>query len=42
MATTLLRESLKSTALLLRALGDANWWAPAPLRRLHHRLRLTD
>lgn len=23
---------------LMRLLGEANWWSPAPLRRLHHRL----
>jgi uncharacterized membrane protein YdfJ with MMPL/SSD domain len=23
-------------------LGDANWWAPAPLRRLYHRLGLHE
>ena len=23
---------------LMRLLGEANWWAPAPLRKLHHRL----
>jgi putative drug exporter of the RND superfamily len=26
----------------MRLLGDANWWAPGPLRRLHRRLGLTD
>ncbi len=24
---------------LMRLLGEANWWAPAPLRRLHRRIR---
>jgi uncharacterized membrane protein YdfJ with MMPL/SSD domain len=23
---------------LMRLLGEANWWAPAPLRKLHRRL----
>jgi len=23
---------------LMRLLGQRNWWAPTPLRRLHHRL----
>ena len=27
---------------IMRLAGEANWWAPAPLRRLHHRLGLTD
>lgn len=22
--------------------GEANWWAPAPLRRLHRRIGLAD
>ena len=22
---------------LMRLFGDANWWAPAPLKRLHQR-----
>ncbi|WP_304119178.1 MMPL family transporter [Mycolicibacterium bacteremicum] len=27
---------------IMRLAGEANWWAPAPLRRLHNRLGLTD
>lgn len=27
---------------IMRLAGEATWWAPAPLRRLHHRLGLTD
>ncbi|MEJ7798674.1 MAG: MMPL family transporter [Solirubrobacteraceae bacterium] len=27
---------------LMKLLGERNWWAPAPLRRLHERLRLGD
>jgi RND superfamily putative drug exporter len=27
---------------IMRLAGEANWWAPAPLRRLHQRLGLTD
>ncbi|UUW88612.1 MMPL family transporter [Pimelobacter simplex] len=27
---------------IMRLAGEANWWAPAPLRRLHKRLGLTD
>jgi RND superfamily putative drug exporter len=27
---------------LMKLLGDRNWWAPAPLRRLHERLRLGE
>jgi len=27
---------------LMRLLGDRNWWAPAPLRRLHERLDLRE
>lgn len=27
---------------IMRLAGEANWWAPAPLRRLHSRLGLTD
>jgi RND superfamily putative drug exporter len=26
---------------LMRLLGDWNWWSPAPLRRLHERVRLS-
>ncbi|MFF5261484.1 MMPL family transporter [Actinomadura viridis] len=26
----------------MRLAGHANWWAPAPLRRLHHRIGLTE
>ncbi|GIG90914.1 MMPL family transporter [Plantactinospora endophytica] len=27
---------------LMRLAGHANWWAPGPLRRLHHRIGLTE
>ncbi len=27
---------------IMRLAGEANWWAPAPLRRLHQRLGLND
>jgi RND superfamily putative drug exporter len=27
---------------LMKLLGERNWWAPAPLRRLHERLRLGE
>ncbi|GAA1512311.1 MMPL family transporter [Pimelobacter simplex] len=27
---------------IMRLAGEANWWAPSPLRRLHDRLGLTD
>ena len=27
---------------LMKLLGERNWWAPAPLRRLHTRLRLGE
>ncbi|WP_020389655.1 MMPL family transporter [Kribbella catacumbae] len=27
---------------VMRLAGQANWWAPAPLRRLHQRLGLND
>jgi RND superfamily putative drug exporter len=27
---------------LMRLLGDRNWWAPAPLRRLQRRLALSE
>ena len=27
---------------LMKLLGDRNWWAPAPLRRLHERLGLSE
>jgi uncharacterized membrane protein YdfJ with MMPL/SSD domain len=27
---------------LMQLLGDANWWAPRPLRRLHNRIGLQD
>ncbi len=26
----------------MRLAGEANWWAPAPLRRLHRRLRISE
>jgi RND superfamily putative drug exporter len=37
---TLVRCILVPATMTL--LGDANWWAPAPLRRLHHRLGLHE
>ncbi|AXI80115.1 MMPL family transporter [Peterkaempfera bronchialis] len=37
---TLVRGLLVPAAM--RLLGRANWWAPAPLRRLHERFGLTD
>jgi RND superfamily putative drug exporter len=27
---------------LMELLGDWNWWAPKPLRRLHERIGLSD
>ena len=27
---------------IMRLAGEANWWAPRPLRRLHERLGLSD
>jgi RND superfamily putative drug exporter len=26
----------------MRLMGRANWWAPAPLRRLHNRIGLAE
>lgn len=26
----------------MTVLGNANWWAPAPLRRVHERFGITD
>jgi putative drug exporter of the RND superfamily len=37
---TLVRMLLMPSAMSL--MGPLNWWAPAPLRRLHRRIRLTD
>jgi RND superfamily putative drug exporter len=37
---TLIRCLLVPATMTL--LGDWNWWAPAPLRRLHHRLGLHE
>jgi RND superfamily putative drug exporter len=37
---TLVRCVLVPATMTL--LGDANWWAPAPLRRLHHRIGLHE
>ena len=37
---TLVRCLLVPATMTL--LGEANWWAPAPLRRLHHRLGLHE
>jgi uncharacterized membrane protein YdfJ with MMPL/SSD domain len=38
--TTIVRALLVSA--LMRLLGDWNWWAPAPLRRLQARFRFAD
>jgi RND superfamily putative drug exporter len=27
---------------LMRMVGEANWWSPAPLRRLHNRLGISE
>jgi putative drug exporter of the RND superfamily len=27
---------------LMRLFGEANWWAPGPLRRLHRRFELRE
>ncbi|WP_209238410.1 MMPL family transporter [Streptomyces oryzae] len=37
---TLIRAVL--VPVLMRLAGGANWWAPAPLRRLHNRFGITD
>jgi uncharacterized membrane protein YdfJ with MMPL/SSD domain len=37
---TIIRALLVSA--LMQLLGKWNWWAPAPLRRLHARLRLSE
>ena len=37
---TIIRAQL--VPAIMRLAGEANWWAPAPLRRLHQRLGLTD
>jgi putative drug exporter of the RND superfamily len=37
---TLVRMLLMPSVMSL--MGPLNWWAPAPLRRLHRRIRLTD
>ena len=37
---TLVRGAL--VPAFMRLLGDANWWAPRPLRRLHRNIGLTD
>jgi RND superfamily putative drug exporter len=37
---TLIRCILVPATMTL--LGPANWWAPAPLRRLHHRIGLHE
>lgn len=37
---TLIRCILVPATMTL--LGSANWWAPAPLRRLHHRIGLHE
>ena len=38
--TTIVRALL--VPALMRLLGDFNWWAPAPLRRLHARLAISE
>ena len=40
MDATLIRGVL--VPALMRLAGPANWWAPAPLRRLHRRIGLTE
>ena len=40
MDATLIRAAL--VPAFMRLAGDANWWAPAPLRRLHERIGLRD
>lgn len=40
MDATLIRGVL--VPAFMRLAGDANWWAPAPLRRLHDRFGFTD
>ncbi|WP_327682183.1 MMPL family transporter [Kitasatospora sp. NBC_00458] len=46
LALAVLVDALLIRAVLLPAVmrlaGDANWWAPAPLRRLHTRFGLTE
>jgi RND superfamily putative drug exporter len=46
MALTVLVDATLIRGVLLPALmglaGRANWWAPAPLRRLHHRIGFTE
>ncbi len=37
---TLIRGAL--VPAFMRLAGDANWWAPGPLRRLHDRIGLTE
>jgi uncharacterized membrane protein YdfJ with MMPL/SSD domain len=37
---TIIRALLVPTAM--RLLGHRSWWAPAPLRRLHARIRLNE
>jgi RND superfamily putative drug exporter len=37
---TLIRAAL--VPAFMRLAGDANWWAPAPLRRLHARFGISD
>ncbi|MFN2521775.1 MAG: MMPL family transporter, partial [Mycobacteriales bacterium] len=37
---TLVRGAL--VPAFMRLMGDANWWAPAPLRRLHERIGLRE
>ena len=37
---TLVRGALVPS--FMRLMGPANWWAPAPLRRLHNRIGLTE
>jgi putative drug exporter of the RND superfamily len=37
---TLIRAAL--VPAFMRLAGDANWWAPGPLRRLHGRIGLSE
>jgi RND superfamily putative drug exporter len=40
MDATIVRAAL--VPAFMRLAGDANWWAPAPLRRLHRRFRIHE
>ncbi|MEU0399169.1 hypothetical protein ABZ318_02795 [Streptomyces sp. NPDC006197] len=36
------RPQGRQTGVLVRPAGRANWWAPAPLKRLHARFGIAD